>query len=203
MWPRDLVLEAYAGIFARPGRMVLTILGTMIGLAALVATLGLSRTASNQIIGRFDELPPPKSPSRSLRCRGGGAANELPWDSAERIQRLNGVVAVGTMSEVDVDGELVSGSPFTDPRRAVPSSSWRSKRPHRICSPAVRARLRIRAGSRTGALARRDKVAVLGAERRRAARDQPGRAPAVDQHRRRDLRCSSGSWKGWSASTRS
>ena len=56
MWARDLLLEAFAGIFARPGRMVLTILGTMIGLAALVATLGLSRTASNHIIGRFDEL---------------------------------------------------------------------------------------------------------------------------------------------------
>ena len=31
MWPRDMLLEAFAGMFARPGRMLLTILGTSIG----------------------------------------------------------------------------------------------------------------------------------------------------------------------------
>ena len=33
----DLANEAVAGLFARPGRMSLTVLGTVIGLAALVA----------------------------------------------------------------------------------------------------------------------------------------------------------------------
>ena len=42
---------------ARPAdAAVLTVLGTVVGVAALVATLGLSKTAGNQIIGRFDEL---------------------------------------------------------------------------------------------------------------------------------------------------
>src|SRR6185436_9781092 len=54
--PVDLFNEAIAGIFARPGRMALTILGIVIGLTALVATLGLSRTANNRIISQFDEL---------------------------------------------------------------------------------------------------------------------------------------------------
>jgi len=40
---RDLFEEAIAGMFARPGRMVLTMLGIVIGLTALVATVGLSR----------------------------------------------------------------------------------------------------------------------------------------------------------------
>ena len=31
-------------------------LGTVIGVAALVATLGLSKTAGNQIVGRFDAV---------------------------------------------------------------------------------------------------------------------------------------------------
>ena len=52
---RDLANEATAGLFARPGRTVLTVFGTVIGLASLVATLGLSRTAGNQIVGRFDD----------------------------------------------------------------------------------------------------------------------------------------------------
>jgi macrolide transport system ATP-binding/permease protein len=53
---RDLFDEAIAGMFARPGRMVLTVLGIVIGLTALIATLGLSRTANNRIISQFDEL---------------------------------------------------------------------------------------------------------------------------------------------------
>lgn len=53
---RDLFDEAIAGMFSRPGRMVLTMLGIVIGLTALVATLGLSRTANNRIISQFDEL---------------------------------------------------------------------------------------------------------------------------------------------------
>ena len=56
MLTADLANETLAGLFARPGRMSLTVLGTVIGLAALVATLGLSRTAGNRIVGHFDEL---------------------------------------------------------------------------------------------------------------------------------------------------
>ena len=48
IWVRDMLSEAFAGLFARPVRMGLTVLGTLVGLAAMVATLGLSRTAGNQ-----------------------------------------------------------------------------------------------------------------------------------------------------------
>src|SRR5207237_1237378 len=51
---RDLFNEALSGMFARPGRMMLTVLGVVIGLTALVATLGLSRTAGNRIVDAFD-----------------------------------------------------------------------------------------------------------------------------------------------------
>src|SRR3990172_2266236 len=53
---RDLLNEALAGMFARPGRMMLTVLGVVIGLTALVATIGLTRTAGNRIISQFDQL---------------------------------------------------------------------------------------------------------------------------------------------------
>src|SRR5690606_14992898 len=56
MSARDLLSEAVAGIFSRPGRTVLTVLGTVLGIGALVATLGVAKTAGNQIVGRFDEL---------------------------------------------------------------------------------------------------------------------------------------------------
>ena len=54
--PRDLCGEAAAGLLARPARVALTVLGTVIGVGALVATLGLSKTAGNQIVGRFSEV---------------------------------------------------------------------------------------------------------------------------------------------------
>ncbi|HRE03375.1 MAG TPA: hypothetical protein PLV68_18915, partial [Ilumatobacteraceae bacterium] len=52
----DLVDETLAGIFARPLRALLTTLGTVLGLASLVATLGISRTSGSQIVDRFNEL---------------------------------------------------------------------------------------------------------------------------------------------------
>ena len=62
-----------------PGRVALTVLGTVIGVAALVATLGLSKTASNQIEGRFDAVaatdivvspaPPPRRDGRPACSR--------------------------------------------------------------------------------------------------------------------------------------
>src|SRR6185295_9182422 len=109
---RDLFGEAAAGLMARPARVALTVLGTVIGVAALVATLGLSKTAGNQIVGRFDVLSATDvvvSPS----ARAGGEV--LPWDSEERLLRLNGVRAAGTLAEVNVRGELVSSVPINDP----------------------------------------------------------------------------------------
>ena len=161
MWPRDLLFEAFAGIFARPGRMVLTILGTMIGLASLVATLGLSRTASSQIIGRFDELAATEVTVSSLPAKEGRPTNELPWDASGRIQRLNGVVAVGTSSTVDVDGALVSGSPFRDPkRRSAFKLAVEAASPDLFT--AIRARLRTGRLPDEGHSRRAEKVAVLG-----------------------------------------
>jgi macrolide transport system ATP-binding/permease protein len=64
---RDLLNEAIAGMFARPGRMMLTVLGIVIGLTALVATLGLTRTAGNRIISQFDQsIPKPFHGMRRL-----------------------------------------------------------------------------------------------------------------------------------------
>ncbi|WP_395159393.1 ABC transporter permease [Ilumatobacter sp.] len=113
---RDLGNEALAGLFARPGRMVLTVLGTVIGLAALVATLGLSRTAGNRIVGRFDELAATEIVVSAKPGPDGPVADALPWDSAARMERLNGVVAAGTLSSVDIGDAFVRTSPVRDPQ---------------------------------------------------------------------------------------
>lgn len=159
--PKDLLFESFAGMFARPGRMMLTVLGTTIGLAALVATLGLSQTASQQIIGRFDELAATEITVSSAPAPEGGLPNYLPWNSGARLERLNGVVAAGTLSAVDVGNALVKGSPIDDPQHR---SAF--KLPVEAASPslftAVRARLEAGRLPDVGHSKRADRVAVLG-----------------------------------------
>jgi putative ABC transport system permease protein len=118
MRPRDLAGEAVAALLARPARVGLTVLGTVIGVGALVATLGLSKTAGNQIVGRFDALSATDVVVSPSARAGGAGATVLPWDAESRLQRLNGVAAAGTLSDVDVRGELVRSVPVNDPLAA-------------------------------------------------------------------------------------
>ena len=53
---RDLGSEALAGLLQRPGRSVLTMLGTVLGIGSFVAIVGLSETATGQIGKQFNVL---------------------------------------------------------------------------------------------------------------------------------------------------
>ena len=161
---RDLVSEALASLTARPGRAVLTALGTVLGVAALVATLGLSKTAGNQIVGRVDALAATDivvTPKAAATGRA-TAASGLPWDAEARVTRLNGVVAAGTLSDVDLHGDLVRSVPVNDP---VTQTEFQM--PVKAASPglfqAIRARLSAGRLPDAGHSARADRVAVVGA----------------------------------------
>jgi macrolide transport system ATP-binding/permease protein len=158
----DLLNEAIAGMFARPGRMMLTVLGIVIGLTALVATLGLTRTASNRIISQFDKLA---ATELFITAKPGTTGmvdpRAIPWDAPERLARLNGVVASGTMSEVTVGDSLVRSSPVKDPL-----AQTAFKLSVHAASPelfrAVRAPLATGRRFDQGHSQRADRVAVLG-----------------------------------------
>jgi macrolide transport system ATP-binding/permease protein len=159
---RDLVNEALAGLFARPGRTVLTVLGTVVGLAALVATLGLSRTAGNQIVGRFDELAATEIQVKTKLPQGTPIPpGALPWDAPARLRRLAGVAAAGNLSTVNVGDALVSTSPIHDPQGRT-----EFKLTVLAASPGLFDAARATLGSgRTfdeGHSLRADRVAVLG-----------------------------------------
>ena len=115
---RDLASEAVAGLSARPSRTALTVLGTVLGITALVATLGIASTAGSQIVGQFDALQA-TSVTVENQTRGifgsGPQISRIPWDAEARLTRLNGVVAAGTVSRVDTGGELVRSVPINDP----------------------------------------------------------------------------------------
>jgi putative ABC transport system permease protein len=96
----DLTSEALSGVLQRPARSVLTMLGTVLGVGAFVAVLGLTSTATGQIGARFDAL---KNTTVTVSDLGDGSARErgepervgFPDDGDERIQALNGAVAAG------------------------------------------------------------------------------------------------------------
>ena len=115
--PRDLLSESLAGLFARPGRSALTALGAVLGIGSLVATLGVTETAGNQIVTAFDELAATSVVVSTDQGFFGGNAPRLslPWDSERRISRLNGVVAAGTMANVPIGAALTRSVPLKDP----------------------------------------------------------------------------------------
>jgi len=158
---RDLFEEALAGMFGRPGRMALTILGIVIGLTALVATLGLSRTASNRIISQFDELAATEITITAKPGFEGVDPSAIPWDAPAHLLRLNGVVAAGTLSEVDLGDELVRSSPVRDPQgQTAFNLSVQAASPGLFT--AVRAELQTGRFPDLGHSDRIDRVAVLG-----------------------------------------
>jgi macrolide transport system ATP-binding/permease protein len=178
---RDLLSEAIAGMLARPARMALTVLGIVIGMAALVATVGLTRTAGNRIISQFDQLA---ATELFISARPGTVSGlvdprAIPWDAPERLARLNGVVAAGLLSEVNVHDALVRASPVVDP---VNQTSFRLA--VRAASPelfrAVRAELASGRLLDEGHSSRGDRVAVLGPDAaRRLGIDDVDRLPAI------------------------
>ncbi|TDD62407.1 ABC transporter permease [Kribbella antibiotica] len=107
---RDVLDEALAGVAARPTRLILTTLGTVLGVAALVGTVGLGQTAAGQISQKFDLAQATRVVVEPGDKNGqeGEAAAELPWDAPDRLDHLNGVDAVGTVSTLDVGSDLVS-----------------------------------------------------------------------------------------------
>ncbi|MBT7429612.1 MAG: ABC transporter permease, partial [Ilumatobacter sp.] len=114
---RDLFEEMISGLLGRPGRLALTALGTVLGITALVSTLGLAKTAGNQIVSRFDELTETRivvSPAEN-GFGGSDATSSIPWNAEVRLARLNGVEAAGTKSDVDVSGALSRSVPVVDP----------------------------------------------------------------------------------------
>lgn len=161
---RDLLSESIAGIFARPTRTGLTILGTVLGIGALVATLGVARTAGNQIVGRFDELAATSVlVTNEQGFFGGGPDNRvaIPVDAEERVSRLNGVVAAGSFGSVDVGGALVRSVPIPDPLAQTEFQMTVYGASPGILD-AVRGQLRTGRFFDTGHSERGDQVAVLG-----------------------------------------
>ncbi|MFB6838570.1 ABC transporter permease [Streptomyces sp. NPDC056361] len=117
--PRDLLAEALAGMLQRPARSALTMLGTVLGVGAFVAVLGLTATASSQIDSRFNALSATEVTVEDIaREQDEFAGPAFPDDASDRVERLNGVRHAGVLWTVRPrrgGGELaVTAAPVGD-----------------------------------------------------------------------------------------
>lgn len=169
---RDLLSEAGAGIAQRPARAALTAVGTVLGVGAFVATLGIATTAGSQVSERFDLLK--ATQVTVLAQPSAGDQRPFPPDAEARVRRLNGVVAAGELWQVKLP-------------EAVVRPSWAASAAQEVeldvvaASPGIFATTRAKLGRGRGFDAfherRAEAVAVLGAG---AAREL-GLAPVEHQ----------------------
>ncbi len=112
---RDATAEAVAGIVQRPGRAGLTMLGTVLGVGAFVAVLGLTATGAGQISHQFTVLQ-----DTTVTVEDNGPANDVappdtnpaigfPADADAIADHVNGVAAAGVWWPVS----LPEGTNFT------------------------------------------------------------------------------------------
>jgi putative ABC transport system permease protein len=112
---RDTIAEAVAGIVQRPGRAVLTMIGTVLGVGAFVAILGLTATAAGQISTQFTALDATtvsvedNGPSVDTAPPGTNPEIGFPLDADTIAGHIDGVVAAGVWWPV----VLPDGSTFT------------------------------------------------------------------------------------------
>ncbi|MCJ1708755.1 ABC transporter permease, partial [Microbacterium sp. VKM Ac-2923] len=115
----DLLAEATADIGARPGRLIMTLAGTVLGIAALVATIGLAHTAASQIARQFDAAAATQltvTPAKAETRDGTSVATAtLPWDTTARMERLAGVEAAALIGEVTRENASIRAVPVNDP----------------------------------------------------------------------------------------
>ncbi|MGV3711611.1 ABC transporter permease [Pseudolysinimonas sp.] len=163
---QDLVAEASAGVGARPTRLVMTTLGTVLGIGSLVVTIGFAQTAAGQIARQFDAVAATQVVVTPGEAQAGPnttvATARLPWDASERVERLAGVVDAGLLAEVDTTGLEVTSVPVNDPAQA-PTLPPAIVATSEGLLDAVRGSVVTGRYFDAGHDARADRVAVLGA----------------------------------------
>jgi putative ABC transport system permease protein len=98
---RDTAAEAVAGIVQRPGRAALTMLGTVLGVGAFVAVLGLTATGAGQISRQFTVLEDTtvtaadNGPANDVAAPGTNPVPGFPSDADAIAERIHGVVSAG------------------------------------------------------------------------------------------------------------
>jgi putative ABC transport system permease protein len=149
-------------MLARPVRAALTTLGTVLGIATLVITLGVATTAGSQIVGRFDALTA-TSVTVTIPSRPPGQEGVLvDWSGVAAVQRLAGVRSVAALA----DSERTANMPVRSNDIVTPGGAPPRNLAVVAATTDLPAALRGRVSTGRffdrGDIARRERVAVLG-----------------------------------------
>ncbi|MFR0589776.1 ABC transporter permease [Bifidobacterium apri] len=113
----DVFREVVASLCAQPGRTILTLFGTVLGVAAFVAVTGIVQTATGQISDGFSQLEATTVRVTDQEPKlAGDASLGFPIDTAERLCNLNGVSDATLMWVVDDEAHPLSiaTDPYTE-----------------------------------------------------------------------------------------
>ncbi len=124
---QDLVAEATSDIGSRPARLVMTTIGTVLGIGSLVATIGFAQTAAGRIASQFDAAAATQVVVTAQETQGrdgqSAAIGRLPWDGSERMMRLAGVEDAALMAEVALPAdETITAVAVNDPSEPPPAA---------------------------------------------------------------------------------
>lgn len=162
---QDLFAEAARGLTGHPGRLLLTTIGTVLGIGSLVVTYGLAQTTNAELRRQLDPSQATHFVVAPDTARDSSGATRptsvFPPDAEERAGRLRGVDAAGVLTEVPTDDAAITTVPVNDPSapETLPPVVF-------AASPglfdAVGARIGTGRTFDRGHRSRGDRVAVLG-----------------------------------------
>ncbi|MGO4425264.1 ABC transporter permease, partial [Streptomyces sp. MCAF7] len=102
--PADVVRLGGTGLRTRPLRVLLSALGIAIGVAAMLAVVGISMSGRAEVDRRLDRLGTNLlrvSPSQSTGSQSTGQSSQLPEESTAMIRRIGPVLQVAATGAVE------------------------------------------------------------------------------------------------------
>ena len=113
--PRDMLAVGSIGLRTRRLRAGLSAVGVAIGIASMVAVLGISASSQAELLDAIDALGTNLLTVQPGQSFIGGGDSTLPVSSRARLSRMNGVQ--GAASLYAVAGATVRRTSFVDPRQ--------------------------------------------------------------------------------------
>lgn len=117
--PRDALASGVLGMLGRRGRALLTAVGIAIGIAAIVAVVGISASSKANVLSVLDQLGTnylTVTPGPSL---SGGQAPELPAEAADRLSLVDDVESVAATAQLDTTVRRSDVLPATNTKGTV------------------------------------------------------------------------------------
>lgn len=155
--PADLLVQAFLALFGRRFRTLLTMVGISVGLAAALATLGITASAAGAVSDQFDALKATrvtvKYPSEAVA----GVRPRPDGGDSRRVRELNGVRSAGLVSRA---GEQPAVSRLPGGKENdLPEGTVMAAQPEALL--AMSAELTQGRWFDTGHEARRERVALI------------------------------------------